>query len=53
MYQVVQRVTGDMLKTEEVLNERADLTQHGCYQVAVNHYKHNCFDWHKQEVSLH
>uniref|UniRef100_A0A674MVU9 legumain n=1 Tax=Takifugu rubripes TaxID=31033 RepID=A0A674MVU9_TAKRU len=46
---VVQKVTGDTLKTVQVLNEQADLTQHECYQAAVNHYKHNCFNWHKQE----
>uniref|UniRef100_H2U0P5 Legumain n=1 Tax=Takifugu rubripes TaxID=31033 RepID=H2U0P5_TAKRU len=49
MYRVVQKVTGDTLKTVQVLNEQADLTQHECYQAAVNHYKHNCFNWHKQE----
>lgn len=52
MYRVVQKVTGDTLKTVQVLNEQADLTQHECYQAAVNHYKHNCFNWHKQEVDL-
>lgn len=53
MNRVVLRVTGDPLKTEEVLNERADLTQHGCYQAVVNHYKHKCFNWHEQEVNQH
>lgn len=53
MYKVVLSVTRDVLKTEEVLEERADLTQHGCYQAAVNQYKHKCFNWHKQEVNLH
>lgn len=52
MYRVVQKVTGDTQKTVQVLNEQADLTQHECYQAAVNHYKHNCFNWHKQEVDL-
>lgn len=52
MYRLVQRVTGDTLKTEEVLNQRADLTQHECYQVAVDHYKRKCYNWHKQEVNL-
>lgn len=49
MRQVVEQVTGSNLKAEEVLNERLDLSQHECYQAAVNHYKHNCFNWHKQE----
>lgn len=52
MYLVVQKVTGNRLETEEVLYDRADLTQHSCYQAAVNHYKHNCFNWHRQEVGL-
>uniref|UniRef100_A0A8C4EIW8 legumain n=1 Tax=Dicentrarchus labrax TaxID=13489 RepID=A0A8C4EIW8_DICLA len=29
-----------------------DLSQHQCYKAAVNHYKHNCFNWHKTEVEL-
>ncbi|CAG13252.1 unnamed protein product [Tetraodon nigroviridis] len=49
MYQVVWRVTGDVSKTREVLNERANLTQHECYKVTLNHYKHKCFNWYKQE----
>ncbi|KAM9842618.1 legumain isoform 1-T2 [Aulostomus maculatus] len=49
MFQVVERVTGDKLMAEEVLSERADLSHHECYQAAVNHYKHNCFNWHKTE----
>lgn len=52
MYRVVQRVTGDTLETDEVLNERAKLTEHRCYQLAVNHYKHKCFNWHQQEVNV-
>ncbi len=53
MRQVVERVTGSKLKAEEVLNERAELSQHQCYKDALNHYKHNCFNWHKTEVELH
>ncbi|XP_070835972.1 legumain [Chaetodon trifascialis] len=49
MRQVVEKVTGNVLKAEEVLNERAELSQHGCYMAALNHYKHNCFNWHKTE----
>uniref|UniRef100_A0A8D3DV75 Legumain n=1 Tax=Scophthalmus maximus TaxID=52904 RepID=A0A8D3DV75_SCOMX len=49
MRQVVEKVTGSELKAEQVLNERADLSQHRCYKDAVNHYKHNCFNWHKTE----
>ncbi|XP_042356042.1 legumain [Plectropomus leopardus] len=49
MRQVVEKVTGDKLKAEEVLNERDELTQHQCYRTAVNHYKFNCFNWHKTE----
>lgn len=47
---IVEKVTGSMLETEEVLNERAELSQHQCYKAAVGHYKHNCFNWHKPEV---
>lgn len=49
MREVVEKVTGNKLKAEEVLNERAELSQHECYMAAVNHYKHNCFNWHKTE----
>ena len=53
MRQVVERVTSNKLKAEEVLNDRAELSQHQCYRTAVDHYKHNCFNWHKTEVELH
>ncbi|XP_041810497.1 legumain [Chelmon rostratus] len=49
MRQVVESVTGNVLKAEEVLNERAELSQHECYKAAFTHYKHNCFNWHKTE----
>nr|XP_040054697.1 legumain [Gasterosteus aculeatus aculeatus] len=49
MRQVVERVTGNKLKAEDVLNGRADLSQHQCYKAAVHHYKHNCFNWHRAE----
>lgn len=52
MRRVVERVTGNKLKAEEVLNDRDDLSQHQCYKAAVNHYKYNCFNWHKTEVKL-
>lgn len=53
MRRIVEGVTGNKLKAEDVLNDRADLTQHECYKAAVNHYKYNCFNWHKEEVDLH
>ncbi|KAM6912197.1 legumain [Xenentodon cancila] len=46
---VVQKVTGSKFTTEEVLDERAELSQHQCYKAAVNYYKQNCFNWHKTE----
>ncbi|XP_031165736.1 legumain [Sander lucioperca] len=49
MRQVVERVTGNHLKAQDVLNDRAELSQHQCYKAAVNHYKYNCFNWHKTE----
>ncbi|KAL6105211.1 lgmn [Pungitius sinensis] len=49
MRQVVEKVTGNKLQAESVLNGRADLSQHQCYQAAVHHYKHNCFNWHRAE----
>uniref|UniRef100_A0A8C9X0Z5 legumain n=1 Tax=Sander lucioperca TaxID=283035 RepID=A0A8C9X0Z5_SANLU len=42
-------VTGNHLKAQDVLNDRAELSQHQCYKAAVNHYKYNCFNWHKTE----
>lgn len=53
MQQVVDRVTGNRVKAYEVLSERADLTQHECYQATVKHYRQNCFNWHNPEVGLH
>lgn len=52
MREVVERVTGSKLETEQVLDQRADLSQHACYKAAFNHFKHNCFNWHKTEVEL-
>lgn len=53
MRQVVERVTGNKFKADEILNDRAELSQHKCYQAAVKHYKHSCFNWHKPEVEPH
>ncbi|XP_053290148.1 legumain [Pleuronectes platessa] len=49
MHRVVEMVTGSKVEAEEVINERADLSQHQCYRAAVQHYKQNCFNWHKTE----
>uniref|UniRef100_A0A3Q1FDT2 Legumain n=1 Tax=Acanthochromis polyacanthus TaxID=80966 RepID=A0A3Q1FDT2_9TELE len=49
MRKVVQKVTGDEIEADEILNERAELSQHQCYQAANKHYKYNCFNWHKTE----
>uniref|UniRef100_A0A3Q1GBA6 legumain n=1 Tax=Acanthochromis polyacanthus TaxID=80966 RepID=A0A3Q1GBA6_9TELE len=48
-----EKVTGDEIEADEILNERAELSQHQCYQAANKHYKYNCFNWHKTEVELH
>ncbi|CAJ1074786.1 legumain [Xyrichtys novacula] len=49
MRKIVGMVTADRLLTQEVLSEHAELTQHQCYQPAMTHFKHNCFNWHKTE----
>ncbi|XP_029317130.1 legumain [Cottoperca gobio] len=49
MRHVVEQVTGNKLKAEQVLGEQVDLSQHQCYMAAVNHFKHNCFNWHRTE----
>ncbi|XP_070697983.1 legumain [Pempheris klunzingeri] len=49
MRRVVERVTGNKLKAEEVLYGKDDLSQHQCYKAAVKHYKYNCFNWQKTE----
>uniref|UniRef100_A0AAQ5XPM2 legumain n=1 Tax=Amphiprion ocellaris TaxID=80972 RepID=A0AAQ5XPM2_AMPOC len=36
-------------KAEEILNERAELSQHQCYTAVNKHYKYNCFNWHRTE----
>ncbi|XP_071752418.2 legumain [Centroberyx gerrardi] len=49
MRRVVQRVTGDEFEAQQILDDKADLSQHECYKAAVNHYKNTCFNWHKTE----
>ncbi|XP_026155023.1 legumain [Mastacembelus armatus] len=49
MHRVVERVTGNKLKADEVFNERAELSQHQCYKAAVSHFKNSCFNWHKPQ----
>ncbi|MBN3309658.1 legumain [Amia ocellicauda] len=46
MRRVVMMVTNSKDKTEQILNDRLELTQHQCYQPAVEHFKKNCFNWH-------
>uniref|UniRef100_A0A3Q3EFB3 Legumain prodomain domain-containing protein n=1 Tax=Labrus bergylta TaxID=56723 RepID=A0A3Q3EFB3_9LABR len=47
MRKIVDMVTGDRLRSEEVLNEHAELSQYKCYKAAMTHYKYTCFNWHK------
>ncbi|XP_063354101.1 legumain [Pelmatolapia mariae] len=49
MRKVVERVVGNSFKANDMLNSRADLSQHQCYKAAVKHFKHNCFNWSKPE----
>ncbi|CAL8283747.1 unnamed protein product [Lota lota] len=49
MRRVVDKVTGNAVLTQGVLNSWTALTQHACYQSAVRHYKTACFNWHKTE----
>ncbi|XP_060939343.1 legumain [Limanda limanda] len=49
MHRVVEMVTRSKVEAEEVINERVDLSQHQCYRAALQHYKQNCFNWHKTE----
>ncbi|XP_030627659.1 legumain [Chanos chanos] len=49
MRKVVERVTGDALQAQRILDDRQELTQHECYRSAVEHYKKHCFNWHMQE----
>ncbi|XP_072221129.1 legumain [Leuresthes tenuis] len=46
---LVEKVTGNKLKAEELLNDRVELSQHQCYKAAVSSYKRHCFNWHKTE----
>ncbi|XP_061599802.1 legumain [Cololabis saira] len=46
---VVQKVTGSRFTAQEVLDQRAELSQHRCYKDAVGFFKRNCFNWHKTE----
>uniref|UniRef100_A0AAX7U5U4 Legumain n=2 Tax=Astatotilapia calliptera TaxID=8154 RepID=A0AAX7U5U4_ASTCA len=49
MRKVVERVVGNTFKANDMVNSRADLSQHQCYKAAVKHFKHNCFNWSKPE----
>nr|XP_023692257.1 legumain-like [Paramormyrops kingsleyae] len=49
MEEVVNKVTRDPKKSQEILNDKQDLTEFQCYQKAVEHYKSRCFNWHKSE----
>ncbi|XP_048829792.1 legumain isoform X1 [Brienomyrus brachyistius] len=49
MQEVVNKVTRDPQKSQDILNDKQDLTQFQCYQKAVEHYKARCFNWHKSE----
>uniref|UniRef100_A0AAZ3RGY6 Legumain n=1 Tax=Oncorhynchus tshawytscha TaxID=74940 RepID=A0AAZ3RGY6_ONCTS len=49
MRRVVETVTGEEIMTQRILSAKLDLTQHQCYQAAVNHYKIRCFNWHITE----
>ncbi|XP_029568552.1 legumain [Salmo trutta] len=49
MRRVVETVTGEEIMTQRVLSAKLDLTQHQCYQAAVNNYKMRCFNWHITE----
>ncbi|XP_068607909.1 legumain [Brachionichthys hirsutus] len=46
---VVEELTGNKFEADVILSMRADLSQHGCYKAALTHYKHSCFNWHRQE----
>ncbi|XP_006632647.2 legumain [Lepisosteus oculatus] len=54
MKRVVQTITNSRDRTEQILSDRQDLTQHQCYKTAAEHFKHNCFNWHtpKYEYAL-
>ncbi|XP_005986660.1 legumain [Latimeria chalumnae] len=46
MKKIVLLVTGSEGRTEEILSNRYDLTNHECYQASVHHFKMQCFNWH-------
>ncbi|XP_039596891.1 legumain [Polypterus senegalus] len=49
MRKIVSFVTHSETATEQVLSTRQELTQHDCYEAAVEHYKTNCFNWHRPQ----
>lgn len=51
MRRIVEKVTGSKVKAAKLLNQRAELTQRGCYKAAVQHFKLHCFNWHRTQVS--
>ncbi|XP_053701015.1 legumain [Synchiropus splendidus] len=50
MRQVAEMVTRDKEVAQHIILSRSTLTQHGCYQAAVTHYKQACFDWSKSQL---
>ncbi|KAG2457756.1 LGMN protein, partial [Polypterus senegalus] len=50
MRKIVSFVTHSETATEQVLSTRQELTQHDCYEAAVEHYKTNCFNWHRPQA---
>ncbi|KAI4871389.1 hypothetical protein NFI96_015111 [Prochilodus magdalenae] len=49
MRMVAERVVGEQLEVQKVLDERQELTQHQCYRDALTHFKTHCFNWHEQQ----
>ncbi|XP_004082135.1 legumain [Oryzias latipes] len=46
---IVEKVMGSKVKAAKLLNQRAELTQRGCYKAAVQHFKQHCFNWHRTQ----
>lgn len=50
MYKTVYFITKSAERTEQILSDRLDLSNHDCYQHAANYFKMRCFNWHDPQV---
>ncbi|XP_074852701.1 legumain [Carettochelys insculpta] len=46
MRKIIFFITASEERTDQILSDRLTISDHDCYQSAVNHFKTHCFNWH-------